>query len=74
MVGRGERGGRLKKGFLVRIYVITNFAKYLQVMSEIFGNRLDIVSEITVSNTELSEFICPHRAPKRELSLTVSSS
>ena len=47
---------------------------------ELFPNYLcddvgphSTVSESTVSNTELSEFFCPHRAPGRELSEFLSA-
>ena len=36
------------------------------------GNGPNTVSESTVSNTELSEFFCPHRVPGRELSELLS--
>ena len=32
------------------------------------GDRPSTLSESTVSNTELGEFLCPHRVPGRELS------
>ena len=38
-----------------------------------FGNGPNTVSESTVSNTELSEFFCPHRVPGRELSEILSA-
>ena len=37
------------------------------------GNGPNTVSESTVSNTELSEFFCPHRAPGRGLSEFLSA-
>ena len=37
------------------------------------GNGSNTVSESTVSNTELSEFSCPHRVPGRELSEFLSA-
>ena len=37
------------------------------------GDGPNTVSESTVSNTELSEFFCPHRVPGRELSEFLSA-
>ena len=37
------------------------------------GNVPNTVLESTVSNTELSEFFCPHRVPGRELSEFLSA-
>ena len=37
------------------------------------GNGVNTVSESTVSNTEVSEFFGPHRAPGRELSEFLSA-
>ena len=37
------------------------------------GNGPNTVSESTVSNTELSEFLGPHRVPGRELSEFLSA-
>ena len=37
------------------------------------GNGPNMVSESTASNTELSEFFCPHRVPGRELSEFLST-
>ena len=39
----------------------------------ILGDGPNTVSEITVSNTELSEFFGPHRGPGRELSELLSA-
>ena len=41
--------------------------------SSFFGNGPNTVSESTASNTELSEFFGPHRAPGRELSEFLSA-
>ena len=38
-----------------------------------FGDGPTPFSESTVSNTELSEFFCPHRVPGRELSEFLSA-
>ena len=40
---------------------------------QFFGNGPNTVPESTVSNTELSEFFCPHRVPGRELSEFLSA-
>ena len=39
----------------------------------VFGNRPNTVSESTVSNTELRDFLWPHRVPGRELSEFLSA-
>ena len=41
--------------------------------TSVFGNGPNTVSESTVSNTELSEFLGPHPAPRRELSEFLSA-
>ena len=37
------------------------------------GDGPNTVLESTISNTELSAFVCPHRVPRRELSELLSS-
>ena len=44
-----------------------------KILENIFGNGPNTVSESTVSNTELNEFFCAHRAPKRELNELLSA-
>ena len=41
--------------------------------NEKFGDGPNTVSESTVSNTKLSEFLCPHRVPEGELSEFLSA-
>ena len=45
----------------------------LRIYRKRSGNGLTTVSESTASNTELSEFLGPHRVPGRELSEFLSA-
>ena len=49
-------------------------ANYGEKKPTILGDGPNTVSEGTVSNTELSEFFCPHRVLGRELSEFLSAS
>ena len=70
--GRGQSGARFLAKFAVKIFRPC-FAGTFRVRK--FQQKLqpNTVSESTVSNTELSEFSCLHRAPGRGLSEFLSA-
>ena len=55
------------------IYVQSAPVPGIYFCSERIGDGPNAVSESTVSNTELSEFFCPHRVAGRELSEFLSA-
>ena len=75
---RNQEKGVLAKGGFCRIQCHAQETKqYLRILvrpsSTFFGSRPNTVSGSTVSNTELSEFLAPHRVPWRELSEFLSA-
>ena len=65
----------LRRNMPLRLLSLVQLSQISSFLSKIakIGDGPNTVSKSTVSNTELSEFFCPHRAPGKELSEFLSA-